>query len=400
MKRRRIAIVSGSFADSTLPLMKNLCQNGFDVDFYYCLFNKNTRVATGFDFSVNEKIMYGGIYELDYKKSYGCSFIQEFPNSHIFIYQGTNTGANSSGLKKNIASFICKLTLKKLANVLNNGKYDLVELVGPATFIEWLHKLLKVKDVLMSFHEVFLNHVDKNVLQPSLEYAIEHGLKIRTFSESVKNEVVQKSNKSLLGIEAIPFGLYTCYTDFDEICTHIKLPFTKYILFSGFIAPYKGLSLLYNSIKKELDNGEINLVIAGKGYDEALQKFAGRPNVFILNRWITNSELTFLIRNSKFIVCPYLSASQSGLPQTAFVFDKPIIATNVGGFSGIIDNGKSGYLVEKNNAIQLHDKIMNLYQDESVYNIMVKYISDFENQRKDFSWSEIISKYIKFNNLE
>lgn len=100
MKRRRIAIVSGSFADSTLPLMKNLCQNGFDVDFYYCLFNKNTRVATGFDFSVNEKIMYGGIYELDYKKSYGCSFIQEFPNSHIFIYQGTNTGANSSGLKK------------------------------------------------------------------------------------------------------------------------------------------------------------------------------------------------------------------------------------------------------------------------------------------------------------
>lgn len=43
---------------------------------------------------------------------------------------------------------------------------------------------------------------------------------------------------------------------------------------------------------------------------------------------------------------------------------------------------------------------MNLYQDESVYNIMVKYISDFENQRKDFSWSEIISKYIKFNNLE
>ena len=95
-----------------------------------------------------------------------------------------------------------------------------------------------------------------------------------------------------------------------------------------------------------------------------------------------------------------MSASQSGLPQTAFVFDKPIIATNIGGFSGIIDNGKSGYLVEKNNAIQLHDKIMNLYQDESVYNTMVKYISDFENQRKDFSWSEIILKYVKFNNLK
>ena len=74
-----------------------------------------------------------------------------------------------------------------------------------------------------------------------------------------------------------------------------------------------------------------------------------------------------MIRNSKFVVCPYLSASQSGLPQTAFVYNKPVIATNVGGFAGIIDEGKSGYLIDKNNVIQLREKIMKLYSNEVIY---------------------------------
>lgn len=396
----RIAIVTGSFADSTLPLMKSLCQCGYDVDLYYCVFNKRTKVATGFDFSVDKNMQYGGIYELNYKNSLGCGFIKQFPNSHIFVYQGTNTGANSNGIKRYLATFVCKLMLRHLAKVLNHAQYDLVELIGPAIFMIWLHPFLSVKNILMSFHEAFFNHMDKKSFHPSVEYAIKHKLRIRTFSESVKNEVVKFYNNNKINIKAIPFGLYTCYKDFDKETSQITLPFSKYILFSGFIVPYKGLSFLFESVKTELDKGEINLVIAGKGYDESLKKFADRPNVLIINRWIANSELTFLIRNSKFVVCPYLSASQSGLPQTAFVYKKPVIATNIGGFSGIIDDGKSGYLVDKNNAIQLHDKIISLYHDECVYNAMEKYISDFESHRKDFSWSEIISKYVEFNNLK
>lgn len=400
MKRRRIAIVTGSFADSTLPLMKNLCQYGFDVDLYYCVFNKHTKVATGFDFSVGKIMKYGGIYELDYGKSLGCDFIKQFPDSHIYVYQGMNTGGNSTGVKRFLAGFACKVMLRNLANVINHGCYDLVEFIGPAVFTIWLHKLLKVKDVLMSFHEVFFNHIDKKSLHPVVKYAISHKLRIRTFSESVKNDVLRYSDTTGINIMTIPFGLYTCYRDFDQETSQITLPFSKYILFSGFIVPYKGLSFLFESIKTELDNGEINLVIAGKGYDEALQKFAGRSNVLIINRWISNSELIFLIRNSKFVVCPYLSASQSGLPQTAFVYNKPVIATNVGGFSGIIDEGKSGYLVDKNNVIQLREKIMKLYSNEVIYNSMEKYISNFENEKKNFSWSSIVLKYVEFNNLK
>ena len=95
-----------------------------------------------------------------------------------------------------------------------------------------------------------------------------------------------------------------------------------------------------------------------------------------------------------------MSASQSGLPQTAFVYNKPVIATNVGGFSGIIDEGKSGYLIDKNNVVQLREKIMKLYSNEVIYNSMEKYISNFENEKKNFSWSSIVLKYVEFNNLK
>ena len=50
---------------------------------------------------------------------------------------------------------------------------------------------------------------------------------------------------------------------------------------------------------------------------------------------------------------PYRSASQSGVTQIAYYYDLPVIVTKVGGLREIIDNGKSGFIIEPENHIEL-----------------------------------------------
>jgi len=45
------------------------------------------------------------------------------------------------------------------------------------------------------------------------------------------------------------------------------------------------------------------------------------------------------------IVQPYKSATQSGVTQIGYHFEKPMLVTDVGGLSEIIPNGKVGYVV-------------------------------------------------------
>lgn len=71
----------------------------------------------------------------------------------------------------------------------------------------------------------------------------------------------------------------------------------------------------------------------------------------------------------------------------------PCIASNEGGISDIIDNGKTGFIVEKKNAGQLADKIEVLLKDPSLCQGMGQAgkkkfqaeftIERFENRMKD-----------------
>src|SRR5690606_27010715 len=45
------------------------------------------------------------------------------------------------------------------------------------------------------------------------------------------------------------------------------------------------------------------------------------------------------------VVQPYRTATQSGISQIAYHFEKPMIVTNVGGLPEIVTDGVSGYVV-------------------------------------------------------
>ena len=56
-------------------------------------------------------------------------------------------------------------------------------------------------------------------------------------------------------------------------------------------------------------------------------------------------ELSALIQESSFVVCPYKDATQSGVVMSAYALKKPVIATRVGGLVEMVEDKKTGLLV-------------------------------------------------------
>lgn len=125
----------------------------------------------------------------------------------------------------------------------------------------------------------------------------------------------------------------------------------EHVLFFGRLSYYKGIDILINGLTEfftAYPNEKV--VIAGKpawGYEVDLKPLGPfASNVTLVTRFLTTEELVNWIERSKFIVCPYREATQSGVLMTSFALGKPVVATKVGSFPEYIQEGKNGLLCE------------------------------------------------------
>ena len=60
--------------------------------------------------------------------------------------------------------------------------------------------------------------------------------------------------------------------------------------------------------------------------------------------FIPDDKVRYYFSAADLIVQPYKSATQSGVTQIAYHFNKPMLVTNVGGLAEIVPDGKVGYV--------------------------------------------------------
>ena len=127
----------------------------------------------------------------------------------------------------------------------------------------------------------------------------------------------------------------------------------KYILFFGFIRDYKGLDLLLNAMADERIRGmKIKLLVAGefytnsKPYFDILKQKNLSESVVMTGDFIPDSDVAKYFNACDIVVQPYKDATQSGVTQIAYHFNKPMITTNVGGLAEIVPDGKVGYVIK------------------------------------------------------
>ena len=178
-------------------------------------------------------------------------------------------------------------------------------------------------------------------------------------------------------------------------------PDAKVLLFFGLIRDYKGLDLLIEAYAdKRIDKNRIKLIVAGEYYGRKsyytglIEKFGLESVIIQHDRFIPDDEVADYFSVCDLVVQPYKSATQSGITQIAYHFEKPMIVTSVGGLAAMCPDGKVGYVVDpKPTAIA--DAILKFFELPDP-NSMIKNIVE---EKKKYSWqiltSQITSLYDK-----
>lgn len=165
----------------------------------------------------------------------------------------------------------------------------------------------------------------------------------------------------------------------------------KYILFFGFIRDYKGLDLLLNAMAEErIKNLKIKLLVAGefytnsKHYFDIIREKNLEECVIMSNDFIPDSDVAKYFSACDIVVQPYKNATQSGVTQIAFHFNKPMITTNVGGLAEIVPDGKVGYVINPDSR-EIADAIEKYYKEskESEFSANVKI------EKEKYSWERM-----------
>lgn len=139
---------------------------------------------------------------------------------------------------------------------------------------------------------------------------------------------------------------------------------TGYYLFFGRFDKYKGIFNLlqaYNSIKAE---EKTMLVIAGAGELRTEEKdlIKKNKNVFLVNRFIQDGEMLYLIQNSRTVILPYIEATQSGVIPIAYYFGIPVISSNVPGLIEFVEDGVTGIVCS--NITEMKEALLRIKDDE------------------------------------
>lgn len=177
-------------------------------------------------------------------------------------------------------------------------------------------------------------------------------------------------------------------------------PEFSYLLFFGFIRAYKGLDLLLEAFAdKRLRVRKLKLIIAGEFYEsdtlykEIIQKNVIGNDILLYDRFIKEDEVAAFFCAADLIVQPYRSATQSGVTQIAYHFEKPMLVTDVGGLSEIVTDGKCGYVVKPEPAA-----IADAINDFFVNNRNEQFTKGVRETKEKFTWDKLTKSIIDICN--
>ena len=270
--------------------------------------------------------------------------------------------------------------------------------------------------IVLRLFNVKLVHTAHDVLpheKKKIDYLLNYFLyrasrKIIVHSAYIKNKLISIFNINQEKIEIVPHGNFDIYRQNPPLSNEEAkkelnlLPVDKVILFFGFIKEYKGIDILLDAyLLVHQKYPEIKFIIAGaiasaslaQLYKNKISTFQRDGSLITNFTFIPSDKVATYFTASDFVVLPYKDIDHSGIVHLAYSFDIPIIATKVGDFEEAIEEGKSGYLVRKNDSAALADAIISAFNNIGLKFQMKNYIKELNKNK--YSWDKIAQKTIE-----
>ena len=217
-------------------------------------------------------------------------------------------------------------------------------------------------------------------------------------------------SKSVLGdverfnaVKNVVFCPHPLYDNFGEKVSREEAlrflhldPDTRYMLFFGIIRDYKGLDLLLQAMGDErIKRMKVKLIIAGEFYNNGeqyheLETSLGLENQLVWHsEFVPDSEVKYYFNACDIVVQPYKSATQSGVTQIAYHFEKPMLVTDVGGLKEIVPDGVVGYVTTVDPA-QIADALVDFFANDR----KEAYERNIQVEKQKYSWGRMFDALV------
>lgn len=369
--------------DSDFPLIKELQRRNVDV--VYCLMASRYGKRAGL-INLKQK-MKTGIYKASELDDF--SLYKEYIDlDRIYVFY--NDSIRGRGLKSLFFHI-------KVFRFLKNLNADIIHFAWFQRFHAKIFYFLNLKKCL-TVHDPLEHSSNRD---PSVE-------KDRKFAFKKMDKLILLNNVQLeefknhyhIDESYIVLNKMGYFDYLPQISHKRRFSSTPYVLFFGYIREYKGLEYLCKAMKiVHLKHPEVKLLIAGGGelyFD--WQQYANLDYIVLYNKFIDLPDLACFLKFCEFSICPYKDATQSGVVQTAFSLDVPMIVTNVGALPEVVINNENGLVVPPCDVDALANSIADLLDNPQKLSLMKNNIKN--KWQNEMSWKPIVDKYIEcYNSL-
>ncbi|MCX6133063.1 MAG: glycosyltransferase [Ignavibacteriales bacterium] len=178
----------------------------------------------------------------------------------------------------------------------------------------------------------------------------------------------------------------------SEARAKLGLTDERVILFFGYVRRYKGLHILLDAMPSILKSMKVKLLVVGEFYDDEQkyrQQIADKnlqSDVVVRSDYVPNEEVSLYFSAADIVVLPYISATQSGIVQIAYQFDKPVIATDVGGLAEVVLNDRTGFIVKPETPQAVADAVVRFYSEKREE----AFVKNVREEKKKYSWENLV----------
>ncbi len=269
----------------------------------------------------------------------------------------------------------------------------------PFSILFFLIKIFTKTKIILICHNIyphekrFFDKLCMRIIFNKADYLIVHS---KSAVEYIRK--ITTTKKVINGFHPIYDIFSTKKTPTDIVSIKNKLSLKeRVILFFGVVREYKGLIYLIRALPRVIRKIDVDLLIVGEFWDkkqkyiDLIQKLGVENNIKIIDRYISNEEVGKYFKIADVVVLPYISGSQSGIIQIAYAFNKPVITTNVGGFSETIIDGETGFVVKPKDHEELSQKILKFFKLKDRNNFAI----NIEKEKKKYRWEDYINLLTK-----
>jgi len=166
--------------------------------------------------------------------------------------------------------------------------------------------------------------------------------------------------------------------------------YEKQIIFAGRLSKEKGILNLLEVTKKLPD--DVHLLILGSGpeEDKVKESVKSKPNLHFLG-YQPKEKTIPLIRGSDVLIQPSIIEGISSTILEAMACKTPIIATNTGGNKELLENNKTGILVEPDATENILEKTLDLISNKQKAQGLSE---EAFKQVQQYDWSHVGNLYL------